>query len=246
MGRSAQQVKKQVYGVDLILQNPHDHAWMIHKTWSGDSSVRVLFFTRELGLIQALYKGGRLPKKQAMLQAFIPLWVDFAVKHEWYYVQSLEIAAASLPLTHHNLYAALYLNELLYLTLRPQDPEPGLYDIYVSTLQLLSHPLDRLQLESTLRRFEWQLLSCMGYDISLAYEADTNLPINPACYYQCRAGLGLVRATQGILGEHLLAMVMDDLDNPAVLKAAKHMMRALIDSLVGGKEIKTRRFFSSR
>ena len=65
-------------------------AWVLHKQWSGDTSARVSFFTRELGVIQCLCKGGRTPKKQALLQAFTPLWLSVDERYDRYYTQAIE------------------------------------------------------------------------------------------------------------------------------------------------------------
>ena len=64
--------------------------WVVHKTWSGDTSARVKFFTRELGLIECLCKGGRNPKKHALLQAFYPLWLAVDERYERYFARSIE------------------------------------------------------------------------------------------------------------------------------------------------------------
>lgn len=219
--------------------------WMIHKRLSGDSSVQVLFFCREKGLVSALYKGGRTPKKQALLQAFTPLWVDVTTRHHWHYVTTLEIAAPSLPLSRDNLYAALYINELLYHTLRPEDPHPTLYDAYVEALQALSQSTHRQDLERVLRRFEWTLLVAIGYGISLTHDAQTAAPIAPDRYYTLRTGQGFVQTERGILGAYVLALSRDELGALEHLKVAKFIMRQLIDVALGGKDITARAFFKT-
>jgi DNA repair protein RecO (recombination protein O) len=203
----------------------------------------VLFFTRDLGLVQALYKGGRTPKKQLLLQPFTPLWADFTERDNWYYVRKLEIAALSSPMVQRHVYAALYLNELLYLALQPLDAYPQLFDGYVETLHALTHTMTQAELESSLRRFEWCLLTSLGYAISLTHDAYTLLPIDANTYYQVVPGQGLVSSEQGMSGRHLLALARDELTDPLVLKTAKQLMRRLVDQCLGGKEIKTRSIY---
>lgn len=214
--------------------------WILHKTWSGDTSAHVVLLTREQGVIRALCRGGRTPKKQACLQAFMPLWVALDERRGWYYVRHLEIAAPMLPVTHVHLFSALYLNELLYHTLRPQDPYPQLYDAYTATLQVLALSPAMPALEQALRRFEWTLLTSIGYGISLSLDVDAQ-PIVASQHYVFRAGHGLIPTNQGILGAHLLALAQDQLDDPSVLKTAKHLMRQAIEHALGGKEIKARK-----
>ncbi|MDP3705455.1 MAG: DNA repair protein RecO [Legionellaceae bacterium] len=218
-------------------------AWVLHKQWSGDTSARVTFFTREKGIVCSLCKGGRTPKKQALLQAFTPLWVMFDERSNSYYLQKLELLASSLPLQGPLLFAGLYVNELLYHALQPFDAYPQLYDAYVMTLQSLCQVTDRSALEVLLRRFEWTLLVSMGYAISLTHDARTGLPIVSTSQYAFVAGEGVVAAEQGLLGSHLLALSEDTLDKPEVLKAAKKIMRLAINHALGGKEIKARRLY---
>ena len=119
------------------------NAWVIHNSWSGDTSARVVFFTREQGLVSCFYKGGRAPKKQALLQAFIPLWLAMDVRGDAHFVRHLEIAAAPISLIGQPLFSGLYVNELLYHALKPHDPSMELYSAYVFTLEALLKAADR-------------------------------------------------------------------------------------------------------
>src|ERR1700734_3476910 len=103
-------------------------AWLLHKVPSGESSVRVYFFTKEQGILHCWYKGGRTPKKQAILQPFMPLWLSLDQRREHYYVRQLESLAAPLLLKNIALYSACYINELLYYALKPCDAHPDLFD----------------------------------------------------------------------------------------------------------------------
>ncbi|PJD90770.1 MAG: DNA repair protein RecO [Legionella sp.] len=217
--------------------------WTIHKTLSGDSSVQALFFTRDQGLVRALYKGGRTPKKQALLREFTPLWVEFSERRGWYYVRHIEIAGASLPLTHTHLFSALYLNELLYHALQPQESYPELYDGYVTSLQHIQTASDMQDLERILRRFEWALLVSLGYGISLTHDAESRLPIEASNYYDLQVSQGFIQSKRGILGAHILALARDDLTDPVVLRTAKYVMRQTIAHALNGKEIRTRALF---
>lgn len=219
-------------------------AWVVHKIWAGGSSARVLFFTRGQGLIWAKYQGGWAPKKQALLQAYLPLWLELVQRHGWYYVRHLEIAGIGFEFAATNLLTVLYVNELLYLALRPEDPHPDLYDAYLTTLQQLSLATSRSSLESVLRRFEWALLQSIGYGIVLTHEAQSYQPIAAASHYLFRAGQGFFLTQSGILGAHILAIAQDNLTDPMVRKTAKQIMRHAIEHAIGGKEIKTRALFS--
>lgn len=227
----------------MIINTKTLGAWVLHKYWSGDSSARVSFFTREYGLIQCLCKRGRTPKKQALLQAFTPLWISITERYDRFYAQSIESTAPILTLTDSALFAALYVNEILYYILKPNYSDPLLYDAYIHTLQKLTKVADRIELESTLRRFEWTLLKSCGYSFSCTEEACTAALIEPNLFYHFVAGEGFILASQGILGASILALAGDDLSELRTLNVAKKVMRQALDQLLGGREIKTRSLF---
>lgn len=218
-------------------------AWLLHKQWSGDTSARASFFTRELGLIHCLCKGGRTPKKQALLQAFTPLWVSVEKRYDRFYSKTIESLSSSLSLEGHCLFASLYLNEILYYVLKPNDPDPLVFDAYLFTLKSLAVTQDRFVLESLLRRFEWTLLTACGYAFSLTHEARTQAPIADDQCYQFIVGEGFILHNKGIPGAHILALAADNLEEILYLKLAKMILRQAIDHLLGGREIKSRALY---
>ena len=219
------------------------YSWVIHKYWTGDTSARVVFFTQEHGLVHCLYKGGRSPKKQALLQAFTPLWLAMDVRGDVFFVRQVELAAPSIAFEGKNLFAGLYVNELLQLALKPHDHHPKLYLSYIQTLQSLTITSDRFAVEAALRRFEWALLATCGYHMSLTHEARSAKPIIHNSYYRFIAGDGFIFAEEGISGAHIIAMSQDKLDNIDVLNSAKQIMRRAIFHALDGKTIKTRALY---
>lgn len=218
-------------------------AWVIHKHWSGDTSARIVFFTQEYGLINCFYKGGRTPKKQALLQAFLPLWLAMDIRKDAHFVRHLEIAATPIPLVGQSLFAGLYMNELLYYALRPRDPHELLYAAYVQSLHMLTQASHRLAIEAVLRRFEWVLLTSCGFHMSLTHDARSALPINEDEFYQFIVGEGFVLAEKGVGGAHILAMAADKLEDVTVLNVAKRVMRQAIHHALDGREIKARALY---
>jgi DNA repair protein RecO (recombination protein O) len=219
--------------------------WMLHKQWSGDTSARISFFTRELGLIHCFYKGGRTPKKQAMMQAFTPLWLSLDERYDRYYVRTLESSAPMLPLEHHALFSALYVNELLYYVLQPGIIDESLFDAYLDTMNGLAQTKEQHDIESLLRRFEWMLLKACGFAFSWTQEAKTGMPIMLQAQYQFVAGEGFLRVHQGISGECLLALAADNLQEALYRYQAKIIMRQAITHLLGGRPIKARDLYKT-
>lgn len=217
-------------------------AWVLHKKPSGDSSFRVTFFTREFGLLSCLCKGGRAPKKQALLQPFIPLWLAVDERRSWYYLRQIEALAPSADLKSQSLFAALYLNELLYYTLSAQDACPMLYDCYLKTLEVLGSNPDKLLIEVVLRQFEWQLLDLCGQGFLFNEELQSGRAVVPGLFYIFIPGEGFKTAAQGIAGELLLKLAQGDLGELDTLKAAKRINRSAIDYLLGGRELNSRAY----
>lgn len=218
-------------------------AWVLHKIPSGDSSARVTFYTREKGLLHCLCKGGRTPKKQAVLQPFLPLWLALDSRKDWYYANHIEPLGAPLNLKGNALFVGLYLNELLYYALQPMDSQPELFDVYLSTLQGLSVMDERLAIEMLLRRFEWSLLKTCGYLVSFTHAADSAVPIAANQYYQFVAGRGFITAETGIAGANILALAEGRLEQLEVLKSAKFIMRKAIDHFLDGRVLKSRSLY---
>jgi DNA repair protein RecO (recombination protein O) len=220
-------------------------AWVLHKKWSGDTSARVSFFTREFGLIQCLCKGRRTPKKQALLQSFTPLWLTIEERYVRFFPKTIESISPMLHLEGHSLFSALYLNEILYYALSPDNADPTLFDAYLLTLNGLATAKERFTIESLLRRFEWTLLNVCGYSFSLTEEAHTEECIRRELNYQFVGGEGLIRVQHGVSGEHILALAQDNLTNAQYLYSAKIIMRQAIDHLLGGRKINARSLFKS-
>jgi DNA repair protein RecO (recombination protein O) len=221
-------------------------AWVLHKTPSGDSSLRLTFFSREQGLINCLCKGGRTPKKQALLQPFQPLWLDIDIRKDWYFSRHIEALPGALQLKGNSLFAGLYINELLYYVLKPMDPQPELFTAYLQIMQGLSAINERLAIEILLRRFEWTLLDVCGYSMSFTKTANPQTAISPENYYQFIAGEGFIRADVGIAGADILALGEGRLETLALLKSAKFIMRLAIDHLLGGRVLKSRSLYPGK
>lgn len=184
-----------------------------------------------------------LQKKQAVLQPFTPLWINLEERYQCFYAQSVECSSSTLHLKGTSLFSALYLNELIYYTLKPYSSEIELFQAYIFTLNHLSSTDNKLMLEAVLRRFEWTLLQTCGHGFSLTTEADTEQLVHCHKYYQFIPGKGLIVTQKGIPGEHLLALAADDLTQADCLKSVKLIMRKAIDHLLGGKEIKARKLY---
>lgn len=216
----------------------------MHKLWIGETSANVTLWTADKGLVVARYQGARSPKKQALLQPFTALWITLDERRYGIFLRQLDCLEPSVPLIGQSLFAGLYINELLYLSLAPHEPHPTLFLAYKKTLHALLQASDRFALEIILRRFEWCWLEACGYQMSLTTEADSGRPIQPQCHYIFMPGEGFVLAKQGFLGAHIQAFAQEQFNEIAVLRLAKQVMRQAVQQVLDGKVLKTRQLFS--
>lgn len=220
-------------------------AWFLHKRPSGETSFRASFFTREYGVIEALYKGARSLKKQALLQPFMPLWMVLDGRKDWHYVRQLESDSPALLLLGEALFAGLYINEILSEILKSQSEDSILFSTYTSSLQQLAVITERIEIEPILRRFEHVLLNAAGYAPSFSHEATSGKLIHPELNYQFIAGSGFIVSQTGILGRHIQAISDDNYNSLDTLRAAKMIMRQAILYVMDGKLIQSRKLFKT-
>jgi DNA repair protein RecO (recombination protein O) len=217
--------------------------WYLRSRPVGETSLRVTFFSKEYGIVDALYKGGRTPKKKQLLQPFVPLWLALNERRNWFYVHKLESDSSALSFTGQVLFAALYLNEIILLMMKPQDASPALFIAYSSALEQLTRVDNNLTIEPVLRRFERVLLAVSGYEFSLTHEAISNAPIHAEQHYRFDATQGFCAAATGYLGEHILAFAHEQYEHRETLRTAKRIMRQAIAYAIDGRTLNVRALY---
>lgn len=216
-------------------------AWILHKKYTGTTNLRIMLFTEEKGIVNCFLHQGAAAKKQALTQPFTPLWVFIKEKNGWFYVSKIEAYHKPLQFQGQALFAALYLNELIYYSLKENDSYPELFDLYSHTVKALHLNNDKLVLETLLRQFEFALLEYCGYALPCTYEASTPTPIIATKHYSFIAGLGFTADPNGkILGKKILACASGRFNDIDALKTAKVIMRQAIDHFLQHRELKTR------
>lgn len=218
--------------------------WILHRKNTSENSAYITFFTRQLGVVTALCHSCNSRKRQSILQQFSPLWADFNEKTERLYVNKIEAQGASLNFSKDCLFSALYINEVLYHLLQPFEEYPDLFDLYVSTITGLSEKMDKPTLEIILRKFEFTLLSAIGYGINLTHTAYDLQIVNSDTNYHYNPEIGLVKTKDGIPGKHILAIAEQDFTDKQTLKYAKLITKRAIDNCLSGKEIKSRSLYA--
>ena len=99
---------------------------------------------------------------------------------------------------------------------------------------------------ASLRSFELEFLSLLGYAVNLHQESGGHDPLQVDRYYQYRMeqGLVVVDRSEGALvfeGSVLVGIAEQRFDDPNILRAANRLLREIISFHLGGKELKSRK-----
>jgi len=205
-------------------------------------------FTRDFGLVSILSKGSKatVSKYGSLLQPFRSLTLSWVGKSDLKTLTSVDERVILPSLKGRSLYCGFYMNELILNFFHKHDAHPRLFDIFNTSLTALSNTEN---IEAVLRQFEKTLLNEIGYGLSLEYEADNQLPIEPDQYYFYQPGYGAKRENNAqhpdaMLGSTLIHLNNNTLEDKTELKQAKRLMRRLIDHQLDGKILKSRDLFN--
>lgn len=216
-------------------------AWILHKHWMGDTSVRLTFLTEEDVVKNAIFKGGRTPKKQALIQPFTQVWLSLNIKPDINFVRNIEQDKEPKQLIGKRLFSALYINEIIYYLCKPGAEIEELFLSYSKLLNDLVSTKNQLEIEIYLRKFELLLIKGLGYYFSLDLDANYN-EIKNDKYYTFSLEKGLVESTIGFLGADISAFNNKEYTKTS-LNFAKKLIRQVLDELLDGKEIRSRKLF---
>lgn len=219
-------------------------AYILQHRCYRESSLIVDAFTRDFGRVSLLAKGVKKAKSktQGLLQPFIPLRLSFFGKSELKTLGDVELAEPYQALNGLALYCGFYLNELLSAFLHKDDPHPELFADYRQCLRAMP---EQGKLEALLRNFELNLLEKSGYGLQLGYDVKHDAAVDPAKQYHLDADLSPVVAEDGMYsGRTLLAMQARDFRERAVLTEAKVLLRRVLDGLLQGRPLHSRKVLS--
>jgi len=214
-------------------------AYVLHSRPYRETSLLLEVLTPEHGRVALVARGARRPRSdlRGTLLPFQPLALSWFGKNE---VRTLHIAdwQGGVPqLSGLPLICGFYLNELMMrLTVR-DDPHPETWNIYDAAVRGLASGQSPA---SILRRFELNLIRCLGYAPELETDAD-GVAINPQRLYCCQPGLppkldlGAEPADRVALvgGSTLLAMSRADFSNDLTRREARGYLRLILTELLG-------------
>lgn len=224
-----------------MLSSYQEQGYILHRSPFRERSVIVDFFGFEAGRQRFILHTTKANK--GLLQPFLLLSLSVRGKGELKNGSQLEALGNAENLHGHYLYSAFYVNELMRYLLEAYEPAPDLYTLYQNTLKNLGLQAD---LEGTLRGFEHELLSLLGYGIDFEWDVDGR-PVAVENHYRFVNELGfqaIDRKLAGFSGADLIAIGNNELESPTTKLAAKRIFRQVINTLLDGRELKSRRLFA--
>jgi DNA repair protein RecO (recombination protein O) len=222
-------------------------SYVLHHRAYRDTSRILELFTRDYGRVSVFARGARGARKGRVslistLQPFNRLLVSWIGRGEAGRLTGAEFDGAPSPLAPDRLVSGFYLNELLLKLFARHDSHRDVFELYDRTIEALKRARDPLE---PLRLFEKRLLDALGYGLLLDREASGE-PITPHHAFLYRLEQGPVRASgvaEGPLvfgGATLLALAREDLSDPTACAEARRLLRAALDRVLEGRELKTR------
>jgi DNA repair protein RecO (recombination protein O) len=224
-------------------------SYILHRRPYRETSLLIELFTLEHGRLTLIAKGVRKTRSTTagLLQPFVPLLVSWMGRSELMTLTQVESNHSSLSnnksLPANHLFAGFYLNELLINLLQKYDPHPNLYTMYERTLLAMQA---EILPQAALRSFEKCLLIEMGYGLLPTSELLLQQTFAEDRHYRFifEQGFSACAAVSGdniFSGKSLLALAKEDWQDVQSLRDAKRLMRLVLATLLGKKQIHSRR-----
>ena len=234
------------------------NAFVLHAKPFQENQQLVELLTEHYGKISALVYVGQSKRsiKKGMIQPFLPLNVRFKNQNTTLKrLTHIDASANSFPLSKHSLYSGFYLNELLVKLLTDDIVCEDLFKQYQLTLQGLAKGLP---IAPQLRQFELSLLAELGlsFDFSPVFNEHSEQVVG----FYFVGEQGFVPAYQYAINTittpwfttHHLRGIADYiyhgkvLENNEVEQSFKLLMRGVINHLLDGKPLNSRKLFEKR
>ncbi|MBA6264208.1 MAG: DNA repair protein RecO [Colwellia sp.] len=218
-------------------------AFLLHSRPYRENQILLEFLTSHQGKISAIsYLGKSLKSnKKALLQPFSPLKIVLKGQGNLKYLQRVEPERKSYQLSGNYLYSGFYLNELQVRLLGEHIPYDELYCQYQESISQLS---EQRPIEFILRHFENRLLEELGMTIDYSPLFSEN---NSHYHYLPEKGFvpAITKLVQtGYNSMHLKAIAQEDLSSKEVMQTYKGLMRQIINHLLDGKPLNSRKLFT--
>ena len=219
--------------------------YILHRRPFRDSSQILDIVTLDHGKIAVVARGSRGSKSRlaGVLRPFLPLKVSWVSKSDLGTLTGAEAAGPPAGMVGDAMFSAYYVNELLLHFLHRHDPQPEIFALYEEVIRAL---VSSDNVAASLRSFELEFLSLLGYAVNLDQEFGSQDPLDGQRNYEYRMEQGLVAVdrSEGVSvfpGAVLSGIAEQRFDDPDILPAANRLLREIISFHLGGKELKSRK-----
>jgi DNA repair protein RecO (recombination protein O) len=226
-------------------------AWLLHHRPFREASRILEVLSRDHGRLSLVARGTRSGRSRlkGLLRPFQPLLLSWVARSELGTLTGAEVRGPAPALRGEGLMGAWYVNELVMHFVHRHDPQPELFAAYSRTIAELARESQGSQgagVAARLRAFELDLLTLAGFAVDLELDAESGRPLDPARTYEYRVEHGPVPASADagplvFSRAELAGIQRRDFADPAVLRAAGRLLRAVIAFHLGGKELRSRR-----
>ncbi|MBA6341074.1 DNA repair protein RecO [Colwellia sp. MB02u-10] len=220
-------------------------AFVLHSRPYRENQLLIDLLTEHDGKLAALSYVGHSTKssRKALLQPFLPIKVTLKGQYNLKSLIRVEPIGKSFLLKKNALFSAFYINELLVKLLGENIACEALFQQYKMSLEALAQASN---IEICLREFELMLMDELGlsFDFSLVFEHSAE-----GFYYLPDEGFipAYTKLKQPCYNRwHLQAIAKRDLSTPEVLNTFKALMRQVINHLLDGVPLNSRKLFSKK
>ncbi|MBA6327037.1 DNA repair protein RecO [Colwellia sp. MB02u-6] len=220
-------------------------AFVLHSRPYRENQLLIDLLTEHDGKLAALSYVGHSTKssRKALLQPFLPIKVTLKGQYNLKSLIRVEPIGKSFLLKKNALFSAFYINELLVKLLGDNIACEALFQQYKMSLEAL---VQASNIEICLREFELMLMDELGlsFDFSLVFEHSAE-----GFYYLPDEGFipAYTKLKQPCYNRwHLQAIAERDLSTPEVLNTFKALMRQVINHLLDGAPLNSRKLFSKK
>lgn len=207
------------------------------RDWRNTSLILDLL-TLDYGCVRVLAKGARRNPATVQYQPFILQTLSWSGKQELKTLVSIE--GQMVPVDERNYLPLLYINELIGAFIPQGESNPEIFNQYLALLTTADHKID----EASLRQFELNLMSALGYFPDISQDAQSSETIRPETFYQFVINSGFVAcaksAKDSVSGQVVLDWIDDCYQHHMVRRLAKSVLRSTIDFNLHGKALKSR------
>lgn len=219
-------------------------AYVLHRRAYKETSALIEALTLNHGRVGLVAKGAyRSSKRGFSIEPFCALRLSWVGQGPLVTLTAVEMDHYRRRTDPIDTLCGMYLNELTVNLMPRHVPNPAFYRCYEDTLLQLS---EKTNIELALRKFEFNLLSALGYGLQLDYDSENDQAVSPELHYSYHNEKGPVackphQSTKDVVsGRTLIALRNWDCLDEGMMREIKRILRSVLSYHLDGKRLYTR------